>query len=48
MLYVQPAYALNEWLPNSDTGKPSWAALSERALIDKAARAKDNRTEIEL
>jgi hypothetical protein len=48
MLYVQPAYALNEWLPNSDKGKPSWQALSERALIDKAARAKDNRTEIEL
>jgi hypothetical protein len=48
LLHVQPAYAMPEWLPDSERGRPSWDMLVERVMIDRAARASDNRTEIEL
>jgi hypothetical protein len=48
MLYVQPAYAMSEWLPDSEKGKPAWSDLVDRVLMDKAARAKDTRTDIKL
>jgi len=48
MLWTSPEYALNEWLPLTTTGGPKWEALVERVLTDKAARAKDTRTEIKI
>ena len=46
MLWTSPEYALNEWLPSTNTGGPKWDDLVDRVLTDKAARASDNRTEI--